>query len=663
MVRLAALAGAVVAALLIALPASSAGSGGSFFVGFTDDLVKSSGPAVVGPAAALGAKALRVTLMWQPGQTTPDAGAIASLDTAVSAAGGMKLVLAVYADMGSKAPLDSTARSAYCAYVKSALSRYASIRDVVIWNEPNKRLFWNPQTNAPALYEALLARCYDVLHSGFGSPVNVIGLALSSTGNDDSGSTSPGAFIRGVGDAYRSSGRTKRLLDTVGFHPYAAAVNERPWRKHIQSKTIGEGDWNKLAYNLWLAFNGTAQPAPGTIWYLEAGFQTALDPGKEAWYTGTENVATLPDWAGGEPDSPAPVETSPAPDQGAQVLDAIRLAYCQPNVAAFFNFLLADEPRLSGWQSGAYWADLTAKDSLPAFQSAIAAVNEKSVDCSALKGGLPSPDFMPPAAPTGLVGQVVASPLSVGLHWDPLSDPSGPVSYRVYRNNALLDTVSSTDWSDSSVGAGQSYVYSVRAIDAAANLGDAASAPVTVDVSPPVAPASLSAQWLGSPSRVELAWPAATDDLGVASYEVSRDGTVLGTTTATAYTDNAIAPSTTYSYSVVAIDGGGNRSDPVSAPVTTPDDAAAPSKPSGLTAKPQSSPRRVKLSWSASTDDVGVTGYRVYREGVVIATVGSMNYTDSAVASRTKYRYAVSALDAVGNESPLSSTVKVTTTK
>ena len=68
------------------------------------------------------------------------------------------------------------------------------------------------------------------------------------------------------------------------------------------------------------------------------------------------------------------------------MLDAIRLAYCQPNVAAFFNFLLADEPRLSGWQSGAYWADLTAKDSLPAFQSAIAAVNAESVDCAALEG-------------------------------------------------------------------------------------------------------------------------------------------------------------------------------------------------------------------------------------------------------------------------------------
>jgi hypothetical protein len=254
-----------------------------------------------------------------------------------------------------------------------------------------------------------------VLHNAFSSRVNVIGLALSSAGNDDAGSTSPGAFIRGVGDAYRANGRTKRLLDTVGFHPYAAAANERPWRRHIQSKTIGEGDWNKLAYNLRLAFNGTAQPVSGTIWYFEAGFQTTLDAGKEGLYSGTENLAALPHFAGGEPDSPAPPETSSAPDQAAQVLDAIRLAYCQPGVGAFFNFLLADEPRLSGWQSGAYWTDLTPKDSLPAFQTAIAAVNGGAVDCAALKGSRPSPDFMPPSAPSGLTGAPVASPLSIGL--------------------------------------------------------------------------------------------------------------------------------------------------------------------------------------------------------------------------------------------------------
>jgi chitodextrinase len=97
--------------------------------------------------------------------------------------------------------------------------------------------------------------------------------------------------------------------------------------------------------------------------------------------------------------------------------------------------------------------------------------------------------------------------------------------------------------------------------------------------------------------------------------------------------------------------------------VTTPDDAASPSTPSGLSVKAASGPRRVKLSWSPSTDDVGVTAYNVYRNGVAIATVGVTSYTDLAVAKLTKYRYAVSALDAAGNESPLSPTVRVTTTK
>jgi fibronectin type 3 domain-containing protein len=112
---------------------------------------------------------------------------------------------------------------------------------------------------------------------------------------------------------------------------------------------------------------------------------------------------------------------------------------------------------------------------------------------------------------------------------------------------------------------------------------------------------------------------------------------------------------------VVAIDQAGNRSDPVSAAVTTPDDTAAPSKPSGLTAKAAGNPRRVELSWSASTDDVAVTGYQVYRDGVVIATVGVTSYTDTSVTRSTRYRYTVSALDATGNESALSSTVKVRT--
>lgn len=92
------------------------------------------------------------------------------------------------------------------------------------------------------------------------------------------------------------------------------------------------------------------------------------------------------------------------------MLDATRLAYCQPYVGAIFNFLLADEARLAGWQSGALWADLTPKPSDAAFAQAIGEANAGAIDCDALKGGRPSSDFMPPNRALGPDGQRRARP-------------------------------------------------------------------------------------------------------------------------------------------------------------------------------------------------------------------------------------------------------------
>ncbi|MGZ8687683.1 MAG: hypothetical protein ACXWZP_04580, partial [Gaiellaceae bacterium] len=385
-----------------------------FTVGFAEDLPKEIGTQATDPARSLGATAFRLTTQWSPGQTQLDAAEVTRLDRAVAAAAGLRVFLSVYGGAGTAAPRDPASRDAYCGFVRNVLLRFGAIRDAVIWNEPNKRLFWNPQVAtdgsslAPAEYEALLARCYDVLHAAVPA-VQVLGLALSSTGNDDAGSHSPGAFIRKVGDAYRASGRTAPVLDAVAFHPYLLTPDERPWTKHIGSTTIGQGDWNKLMANLWRAFDGTGQPLPGrcsgsvcpTIWYLESGFQTLVDPAKAAAYTGTETVARAlaPD-AGGEPDAPPPAADSAAPDQRTQILDAAKLAACQPYVAGILNFLLADEPRLEGWQSGALWADRTAKPSAAAFSAAFAAASAGSVDCDALKGGRPSSDYTPPPAPS-----------------------------------------------------------------------------------------------------------------------------------------------------------------------------------------------------------------------------------------------------------------------
>jgi RTX calcium-binding nonapeptide repeat (4 copies) len=469
---------------------------GDFFVGFSDDMPRAIGPQAVTPARELGAGAFRFTLQWARGQTRVSDTDIDDFRDAIRDTAGLKVVLAVY-NHGSP-PLTDTARGQYCAYVEDALARLPSIRDVVIWNEPNKLFFWSPQlaeegaSAAPVSYEALLARCYDVLHEAF-TDVNVIGLALSPTGNDNAGSHSPGAFIRAVGDAYRASGRERPLFDTVGHHVYGFTASERPWRKHIGSTILSQGDWNKLMYNLWLAFDGTAQPIPSGdgvgIWYMEGGSQTAIDEDKVDAYTGTENVAVIPDHAGGEPEEPPPPETSAAPDQFTQVRDSIRLAACQPYVGAYFNFLLFDEPRLHGWQSGAFWADLTPKDSRPAFAEAISEANAATVDCDALKGGTPSADFMPPAPPIDVAATALESPLRVEVTWSASSDDSTPITYRVYRNGAFLGATAALIWTNRTVVPGTTYTYTVRALDSAGNLGDASTAvAVTTPIAPPPPP-------------------------------------------------------------------------------------------------------------------------------------------------------------------------------
>jgi len=89
-------------------------------------------------------------------------------------------------------------------------------------------------------------------------------------------------------------------------------------------------------------------------------------------------------------------------------------------------------------------------------------------------------------------------------------------------------------------------------------------------------------------------------------------------------------------------------------------DTTPPSAPTGLTASGTTS-SSTTLSWAASTDNVGVAGYDVYRNGSQIATTGATSYTDSGLAPATSYSYTVKAYDAAGNVSAASNTAAVTT--
>ncbi len=184
----------------------------------------------------------------------------------------------------------------------------------------------------------------------------------------------------------------------------------------------------------------------------------------------------------------------------------------------------------------------------------------------------------------------------------------------------------------------------------------------STDTTPPSTPTGLTAAAAGS-SGANLSWSASTDNVGVTGYIVRRNGIQTGTPATTTYAETGLSPGTTYTYSVAARDAAGNTSaNSASVSVTTASaaDTTPPSTPTGLTAAAAGS-TGANLSWSPSTDNVGVTGYIVRRNGVQIATPTTTSFADTGLSAATTYSYTVAARDAAGNISPDSTSVSVTT--
>jgi uncharacterized membrane protein len=106
---------------------------------------------------------------------------------------------------------------------------------------------------------------------------------------------------------------------------------------------------------------------------------------------------------------------------------------------------------------------------------------------------------------------------------------------------------------------------------------------------------------------------------------------------------------------------GNNGGNPAPSPGEAQSDTTPPSSPTGLAATAVSS-TEINLSWSASATNEGVTGYKVYRNGTVIATVATTSHTEAALNASTQYCYDITASDAAGNESAHSAQTCATTT-
>ncbi|HEX2784516.1 MAG TPA: DUF4038 domain-containing protein [Ilumatobacteraceae bacterium] len=275
-------------------------------------------------------------------------------------------------------------------------------------------------------------------------------------------------------------------------------------------------------------------------------------------------------------------------------------------------------------------------------------------------------DTTAPTAPTNLTATAV-SPTQINLAWTASADDAGVVGYQIYRDGTQVATTSATSYQSTGLSAGTTYSYQVAAYDAAGNVSarsNSAGATTTAspDTTAPAVPTGLTAT-AASTSQINLSWSASTDNVGVTGYKVFRGGTQIATSTTTSFQDTGLTSGTAYSYTIAASDAAGNNSaQSTSATGSTNGvpDTSAPTVPTGLQATAASS-TTIQLTWTASTDNSGVTGYKIYRGGVQVSTVTNTGYSNTGLTPATAYSYAVSAYDAAGNTSPMSGSVSATT--
>ncbi|WP_417360439.1 fibronectin type III domain-containing protein [Galbibacter sp.] len=260
---------------------------------------------------------------------------------------------------------------------------------------------------------------------------------------------------------------------------------------------------------------------------------------------------------------------------------------------------------------------------------------------------------------------------STALSWSASTDDVGVVDYEVFQDGSSIGlTGGATSFNVTNLTAATSYAFTAIAIDGVGNTS-AVSNTVNVttttatDTEPPSAITDLAAGSTTTNSTT-LTWSASTDNVSVADYEVFQDGISIGLSGgATSFNVTNLAAATSYAFTAIAIDGVGNTSavsNTANVTTTSATDIEPPSAITDLTANATTS-SSTTLSWSASTDNVGVVDYEVFQDGTSIGfSGGAFSYNITNLTAATSYAFTAVAIDGAGNTSAVSNTANVTTT-
>lgn len=271
-----------------------------------------------------------------------------------------------------------------------------------------------------------------------------------------------------------------------------------------------------------------------------------------------------------------------------------------------------------------------------------------------------------PNAPTALTAQ--GGNLVVNLNWTQ-STSSGITGNNVYRSitgsggpySLQASLGAATSYSDTAVAAGNTYFYSVTAVNADGESSMSAYSGATTV--PPVPTGLIST---AGNNQAALNWNTAN---GASSYNIKRATTsggpytVISNSPGTTYTDTSAVNGTTYYYAVSAVNSSGESANSSEASAT-PQAPAVPAAPTNLSAS--AGRRKVTLGWTPSASP-NIATNNVYRATVsggpftkVAVIAATTSYVNSGLTTGTKYYYVVTAVNNNGLESPYSNQTSAT---
>ena len=266
-------------------------------------------------------------------------------------------------------------------------------------------------------------------------------------------------------------------------------------------------------------------------------------------------------------------------------------------------------------------------------------------------------DITAPDAPTNVEASEITE-TSAKITWTASTDNVEVAGYNIYVDEVKINEslVTVTEYTLTDLKAGTEYKVVVEAVDTSSNTQSSEAVTVkTVDTTKPSSPSEVAVGKI-THNSAEVTWQESTDNVGVTGYNIYLNNKLVNTSPVTELRCEltALEAETEYQVKVEALDEAGNTSvsDPISFTTKTAPDNEAPTAPGGVAVSSITDNSAV-VSWTASTDNVGVAGYNIYLNDNKINAlpVTELQFQLTGLAAETEYQVRIEAVDGAGNTS------------